>query len=68
MKEYAPDLWNEFEKELELLKSRNNLSIMKDDVAKEELLKCDAYYGDSSFLACEYSVSGIPVMIQNYEI
>lgn len=67
MKEYAPDLWNEFEKELELLKSRNNLSIMKDDVAKEELLKCDAYYGDSSFLACEYSVSGIPVMIQNYE-
>ena len=68
MMEYAPELWNEFENELELLKTKNNLRIMKDDIPKEELLKCDAFYGDSSFLACEYLVSGKPVMIQNYDV
>ena len=68
MKEYAPELWDDLEKELNQIATENKVKIMKDNINKEELLICDAYYGDASFLACEYSESGKPVMIQNYDL
>ncbi len=68
VKEYNPNLWSELESEINRIKGINGIQVLLDNENKEKLIECDAYYGDASFLTCEYSETGKPVMIQNYNI
>lgn len=68
MKEYNPKLWNDFSSELNRINEIKGIQVLLDNDNREKLLHFDAYYGDASFLTCEYSETGKPVMIQNYNI
>lgn len=66
IEKYAPDLVPEYQKILADLSSDEHVAVLSDSEPLESLVTCSAYYGDTSFISCEYIISNKPVMIQNY--
>ncbi len=66
--QFNPSLKNEYLNLLKEFAPFISERLCQDSELSELHHNFDAYYGDSSFLACEYSCKGKPVMIQNYEI
>ena len=66
IKIHIPKIYEIFKKEIAALTVSGKTNILYDCEPLSVLTSCDAYYGDASFLACEYSRAHKPVMIQKY--
>lgn len=64
----APDILSEFKIAISDISKSDTVTILYDNDSTVDLSSCDAYYGDASFLACEYILAHKPVMIQNFQI
>lgn len=66
IQKYKPETLSSYRNLVSSLTQTPNIRFLYDNEPLALLLSCDAYYGDASFLACEYSYKHKPVMLQSY--
>ncbi len=68
LEKYYPNIVDKYRQMITDISRLEYVTVRYDNEDINTIKSCNAYYGDASFIACEYSMAHKPVMIQSYQV